>query len=44
MLARRPGLNHFRAKKSRVDKLARKNTRQMNFGKKVVQRYINYGK
>ncbi|HEY4502451.1 MAG TPA: 50S ribosomal protein L35 [Candidatus Paceibacterota bacterium] len=40
IIARKPGLNHFNAKKSRQNELNKKRTQEINFSKKVVQRFL----
>jgi len=41
VIARKPGLNHFNAKKSRSSELNKKRTQQVPLSKKVAQRFFS---
>jgi len=40
IIARKPGLNHFNAKKSRQSELNKKRSQEVTFSKKIVQRFL----
>lgn len=42
-LSRKPGQNHFRAKKSRSHELAVKRWQKFNISKKELKQYLPYG-
>lgn len=41
LLSRRPGQNHFRAKKSRSKQLSLKRPKLVSFSQKQISRYLN---